>query len=160
MRVRGRLLAAFALMPLVDAALGYLGFPLVWALVKDGAATADPHAAIVFATLAGILGVLVTLCGALPVVSWLMRRGPVPYTQVLLAGLALGNAPFAVYVAMLLPFTVLHLASGTLWDRLIPLSALAAGTLRALAIGSAMGMLSATVFWFVGLRGPTAKAPV
>ena len=159
MRVRGRLLAAFAVLPIVDAFAALVAFPLVWALGDDGPSyAARPGAAMAIATLAGILGLLVTLCGALPVVTWLMRRGPVRFNQLLLAGLVLGNAPFAAFLAMVLPFALIHLASGTLWDRMLPLADLVAGTVRALTIGSAMGVLSAAVFWFVGLRGTAAAA--
>lgn len=159
MRVRGRLLAAFAVVPIVDAVAALVAFPVVWALGDDGPSyAARPRAALAIATLAGILGLLVTLCGALPVVTWLMRRGPVRLSQLLLAGLVLGNAPFAAFVAMLLPFALIHLASGTLWDRMLPLGELLGGTLRSVTIGSAMGLLSAAVFWFVGLRGTEAAA--
>lgn len=66
----------------------------------------------------------------------------------------LGNAPFAVYlIGLVLPVTLMHLIWGTLSQHLLSPSDLIAGTLRGLALGSAMGAWSALVLWFLGIRG-------
>jgi hypothetical protein len=152
---RWHLLAAFALLPVVDAVVAFLAFPAVWAYGPDrGFRPSDPgQAALVFAMVAGVMGLLVTLSGAMPVVFWLIKRGPVSFRQLLIAGVALGNLPFAVYVATLIPYAVLHLAFGTLSEHLIPVSALLAAVPLPLAVGSCMGLISAVVFWFAAIQG-------
>ena len=148
------MLAAFGILPLVDALVAFAAFPAVWWLSDQGGfQLADPiEAARAFGILSGVLGLLVTLCGAVPVVFWLMRRGPLSAGQLAIAGLALGNVPFAVYLLALVPFAIGHLAAGTMSQHLIPVSELLAGTLRAVAIGSTLGVTSAIVFWFIGIR--------
>jgi hypothetical protein len=105
-----------------------------------------------FGILSGILGLIVTAAGAVPVVLWLMKRGPVSLGQLMTVGLVLGNAPFVLYVVgLVLPLTITHVIAGTMSQHLMPISDLVAGTLRALAIGSVMGTVSAIVFWMVGI---------
>ena len=132
---RGRLLASVALVPVVDALVAFVAFP-------------PPIAVIV-----GIMALLVMLSGALPVVYWLARRGPVSLTQLLVAGVGLGNVPFAIYALAMIPYALLHLVFGTLKDHLIPASELLAGSLFPIGLGSGMDMLSAVVFWFVAIQG-------
>ena len=52
----------------------------------------------------------------------------------------------------MIPATLAHLMNGTLSQHLSPFSALIAGALRALAIGTVMGASSAFVFWLLGVR--------
>ena len=65
-----RLLFAFAILPLVDALLAFVAYPALWwlpttaAYQPPDAAQAAPAVAI----MAGVLGLLVTICGAVPVV--------------------------------------------------------------------------------------------
>ncbi|HEX6972832.1 MAG TPA: hypothetical protein VF147_00440 [Vicinamibacterales bacterium] len=88
------------------------------------------------------------------VVSVLRRLGLLSLGPLLLAGAAIGNIPFAFFaVAFVLPATVAHLAVGTMSEHLLPLSALVAGTLRAVLIGSSIGVMSAALFWVVAIRG-------
>lgn len=142
-------------MPLVDALVAFVAFPAVWAFGGDGGfQPADPvQAARAVALVTGSLGILVTLAGAVPVVFWLMKRGPVSFGQIAMAGLVLGNVPFGVYVFALIPFAIGHLAAGTMSQHLSPVSELVAGTLRVIGIGSIVGLVSAVVFWFAGIRG-------
>jgi hypothetical protein len=155
---RWRLLTGFALLPIVNAIVAYLAFPVVWYMGDHGASRPiDPtHAASVFGMLAGVMGLLVTLCGALPVVWSLMTRGPVSFAQILVAGVALGNVPFGVYALFIGAFSLAHIANGTMAEHLIPLSDLVKGVVRAVAIGSVLGLTSAVVFWFVGVSGSSA----
>ena len=141
---RLRLLAAFAAIPFVDALLAFAAFSLL---------RGSSDAAFGFAVLTGVIGLLVTVCGGIPVVWSLRKEGRLSLRQLLLAGLALGNAPFAVYALMIGYFALVHLINGTLAERLLPMSELLRGTAVAIAIGSAMGMASAAVFWVVGVSG-------
>jgi hypothetical protein len=149
-----RLWLAFAALPPVNAALAYLGFPLVWAMGGHSGRLTDPAgAAFGFALISGVFGFIVTWAGAVPLVAWLAKRGAVSFRQTLVAGVVLGNAPFGAYVLVLvLPATVRHLVMGTMSQHLMPLSDVVTGTLRALLIGSAMGAASGAVLWFAGIR--------
>jgi hypothetical protein len=149
-----RLLSAFAVLPLVDALMAFVAYPALWWLPTT-AVFQPPDAAQAargFAILAGVLGLLVTTCGAVPVVYWLMKRGPVSLAQLALAGLALGNMPFAIYAAAMIPFAIGHLVAGTMSQHLAHVSELLAGVVRALVIGSVLGVVSAVVFWLIGVR--------
>jgi hypothetical protein len=158
---RWRLLGAFAALPVVQALVAFVVFPLVWRLGgHDGFLPVDPDkTARDFAVLTGLLGLLLTFAGAVPVVDWLMRRGRVSLAQLLLVGLLLGNAPFALYVvALVLPATISHVAMGTMSQHWLPVSELLAGTLRVTLIGSAFGTISALVFWAIAILGTDAGA--
>jgi hypothetical protein len=148
------MLGALAVLPLLDALVAFVAFPVLWCCGgRAGLQLMDPaEAARTFAVLSGVLGVLVTLCGALPVVWWLMKRGPLTLEQLLIAGLALGNAPFAAYLCFLAPFAIMHVMAGTMSEHLLPASELLATAVRSIGIGSFMGSLSAVVFWFLGIR--------
>ena len=165
--VRLRLLVSFAMLPVFDALLGYLAFPLVFRLGDQGTALLvdERQAARAFGLFAGMLGLLVTVAGAIPVVFWLMRRGRLSLAQLLIAGLILGNAPFAVYLAVSIAAAVTHVLMGTISEHLAPVSALIAGGLRVITIGSAFGTASAALFWLTGVSGLsnsqlTSAAPV
>jgi hypothetical protein len=156
-----RVWVAFALLPFADALIGYLGFPLVWYMGGHSGQLVDPEgAARGLGIVAGVLGLLTTLAGAVPIVIWLLQRGPVSLAQLLGVGVLLGNGPFLLYVVgLVLPATVMHLANGTMADHLSPLSELIAGTLRAIAVGSVIGAWSALVFWFVGIYKSSGYIP-
>jgi hypothetical protein len=149
-----RLWIAFAVLPFLDALMGFVSFPLVWYIGDHNGRLHDPaQAARGFALLSGLLGLAVTVGAVVPaVLVLLMTRGRVTFPQVIAAGLVLGNAPFVMVVGrFVLPTILLHLAEGTMSEHLIPVSELVAGTLRVLAIGSVFGAVSAIVFWFIGL---------
>jgi hypothetical protein len=158
---RFRLLTAIALVPFVDAAVAYLGFPFVWAMGGHSGRLIDPDdVAFGFAVISGVLGFLVTCAGAVPFALWLAKRGSISLRKALVAGLLLGNAPFGVFViALVLPATIGHLMMGTMSQHLAPLSSLVAGTLRVVVIGSGMGAVSAAVFWLVGIRERNETTP-
>ena len=151
-----RLWAAFAIVPFVDAAVAYLCFPLMWAMRGHPGQLVNP-AGVAFsvAVISGFLGLLVTCAGAVPLVAWLRKRGPISLPTALVAGLLLGNAPFGVYlIGLVTPATIAHVINGTMSEHLAPLSELIAGTIRILVIGSGMGALSGAVVWFLGLYEP------
>jgi len=149
---------AFASVPFVDAVIAYLCFPLVWAMGGHSGRLLDPEGvALSFAIISGVLGLLVTAAGAVPLIIWLSKSRRISLPASLTAGVLLGNAPFAAYLLLLiLPATLSHLSAGTMAAHLSPLPDLVAGTLRMLLIGSAMGALSGAAFWFLGIYAPGA----
>jgi hypothetical protein len=134
-------------MPLVSAIAAAVVFPVV---SFRGAGVAGSG---VFAFVAAIAAVFVTAAGAVPAFLALKRRGPITFSQTLCAGAALGNAPGALFAFMSAFFAVAHIAAGTISQHVSPLSSLLAGALRVVLLGTAVGSISAAVFWFVGLRG-------
>ena len=148
---RWRFVAAVVVIPLVDALLGYLAFPLVWWLGNHGASrpVSPEQTAMAFGALTGGLGLLVMITAALPVTLWLSRRGRTSLHHFAVAGVALGNLPFAVYLWVVLGFTVLHLIGGTLGAHLSPPAELLLGGMRAIVIGSVAGAASGVMFWLI-----------
>jgi hypothetical protein len=154
-----RLACAFAAVPLVQALSMYFGFPLFWDFMGHGRSGYPSGAAAMWATITGVCGVLATVAGAVPVFVWLRQRGRVTLTHAISAGVVLGNIPFALYLLLLiLPFTIMHLARGTLPQHLIPVPSLLSGTWRVIVLGSVLGVIGALVFWFVGLAGSNARS--
>ena len=66
----------------------------------------------------------------------------------------------AAYLLFLLPFTIGHLVGGTMSQHLVPVSELLAALLRSITMGSIIGVVSAVVFWFVGVRGTNVSPAV
>ncbi len=158
---RWRLLTGFAVLPIIQALVAYLAFPLVWWLGDHGAfRPVDPDgAALAFALVTAFLGFVMTVAGAVPVVFWLRRRGRASLDYLLVAGLVLGNIPFAVYVVgLVVPMTIVHMWMGTMSQHLMAMSELLAGTVRAMLLGSTFGLMSAAVFWAVAFAGTGCAA--
>jgi hypothetical protein len=154
---RWRLLAAVVAIPFFDALLGYVAFPIVWWLGDHGAfrPVLSEQATQDFGMLAGGLGLLVMITAALPIAVWLIRQGHTSTHHFAVAGVVLGNLPFAVYLCFVLLFTLLHLFMGTLAEHLSPTAKLLAGGLRAVLIGSVMGAASGVMFRLLaGLPSP------
>ena len=148
-----RLIAAFVAMPCVSAAVGAVLFP---ALNPEIGESAD-DAVLRYLVLSGVVGLLVTLFLAVPIVVAELRRGPVSPARAAILGALAGNAPFAMYLVVVFGFAVVHLVEGTLWDRMLPLTHLLVATLRLVAIGATMGAASAVTFWWIALRGTAAS---
>jgi hypothetical protein len=111
----------------------------------------DPvDSAAALATGVGIIAIVVTIFGAVPAMTWLIRRGPLSLQTVLLLGATLGNVPFAMIVVAIL---VMHLVNGTLSTDVAGLWYGVHGSVRAIALGLLIGTISAAVFWVVGIRG-------
>jgi hypothetical protein len=154
-----RVACAFAAVPLVQALSMYFGFPLFWEFMGHGPSGYPSGGAAMWATITGVWGVFVTVAGAVPVFGWFRRRGRVTLTHAISAGVVLGNIPFALYLLLLiLPFTILHLARGTLRQHLIPVPSLLSGTWRVIVLGSTLGVIGALVFWVVGLAGSNVRS--
>jgi hypothetical protein len=148
-----RLFLGFAILPGVDAILAFLVHRIVWSQGPyEGSRWGDPvDAAIAFAAGVAIVAVIVTVAGAVPTVAWLLNRGHVSLRQIVVAAVALGNAPFAISVAGVVLFYLVGAAtSADVGDVLFygPI-----GAVRGIAIGSAMGVASGVIFWAVAIRG-------
>jgi hypothetical protein len=124
-----------AVQPFIGAILGFALFPLA-AYMAGGGHTIRPFGlAIVFGVVIGIIATLITGLAAYPTLLFMLKRGPVTLARTLLAGVALGNIPAAI---------------GTL---------LGAGSARAAALGSTLGLISAAVFWVIAKSELTAVKP-
>lgn len=144
-----RIFYGFLVQPLSAATLGFLAFPLIEFTRRaiEGGTTSDPmRAAISVGLAAGFAAFMVTVCGALPVVAWLLKRGPLRLKQILWGGALLGNLPFAVI--LLMSFLTNNISAGASW----------LGLLRALTLGALFGVVGAALFWAISIRG-TALGP-
>jgi len=151
-----RLLLAFALMPVINALMAFVAFPTMQALRERGefdVVVGSDHGAYILAVLTGLTAAIVTIAGAVPAFYTLVKRGPVSLKQTLLAGLALGNAPFVVITLVTMMFALMHVAAGTISDHLAPLPDLIAANLALIAIGSFFGVVSAAIFWAIAILG-------
>jgi hypothetical protein len=151
----GRLAVGFAVLPPAQALLAYVLFPFFWELAGTFRPDDAARAAAQMATITGVLGLLTTLV-AVPVVLGLLRRDEATLQRLLIAGLALGNLPFALYLGgLILPATLTHLIAGTLGNHLVPLPDLLIAGARVVALGSTFGVLSAGLFWTIAVRQST-----
>lgn len=151
-----RLLLAFALMPVINALMAFVAFPTMQTLRERGefdVVVSSDHGTYILAVLTGLTAAIVTIAGAVPAFYTMVKRGPVSLKQTLLAGLALGNAPFVVITLVTIMFALMHVAAGTISDHLAPLPDLIAANLALIAIGSSFGVVSAAIFWAVAIRG-------
>ena len=149
-----RLWLAFALLPVANLLFGYALFPIFWWLGGQGSARlVDPASgALAIGILSGVLALLVTICGGIPVLFWLRRRGPITLQQTLAAGVLLGNTPLAAYGFASLVFALMHLLAGTLSEHLASPTELVVATVRVVLLGSVLGLASALVVWTLGIR--------
>jgi len=146
-----RLFFGFAVLPFVAAALAFVGFPLfeMSARAQLGGIPANANdSAIAFAAGTFVVAVFVTLFGAVPIATWMLRRGPVTLKQSVIGGVALGNAPFLLVVAAILVvsvFTNAPSSAGHHWYG-------ASGALRTITMSTLLGAALGSVFWVVGIR--------
>jgi hypothetical protein len=150
----GRIVAAFAVVPLVVFVVARMGWPLVWTMSGNSGQIISPDdPATTFAALTAFVGLLVTLFGAVPAFVWMKRRGPVSLSRAIGAGVVLGNSPMVASAIGAASFTILHIIGGTISQHLSPPLDVIAGFLRLSIIGSVLGVISAFVFWQLGVRG-------
>jgi hypothetical protein len=155
----GRIVAAFAVVPVVVFVVARLGFPIVWYMSGNHGQIISPgDPATPFAALTAFVGLLVTLFGAVPAFVWMKQRGPVSLSRAIGAGVVLGNTPMVAIALGALYFTLLHIIGGTISQHLSPARDVIAGFARISAIGSVLGGISASVFWLVGVRGTEISA--
>ncbi|MEO7408432.1 MAG: hypothetical protein ABIZ92_15625 [Vicinamibacterales bacterium] len=145
------------MLPLFTGLLAFAAFPVLPLLGNNsGYRPIDENQpARAFGLIAGISGLLVTMCAA-PAYSWVRRRGPVTLWKAVFAGMLIGNLPCAAFVAFLIPFTVGHIADGTMAQHYVPPSQLLLAAVRMIVIGSGLGAASAAAFWFAGIYGSDA----
>jgi hypothetical protein len=147
-----RLFAGLAVQPCVAGTLAFISFPLVDYTGRPlyGGFPADPvDAAISFSFGVTIVAFVVIVCGALPTVLFLLKRGSLTLKQVLVGGAALGNAPFILTVAVIVAS---QLVRGTLSPDIGHFWYGVRGATRAVGISSYIGLGSAAVFWVVAGR--------
>jgi hypothetical protein len=161
------MVAGFALVPLVAGALSFVAFltmlpppPLprrviAGSRVASSGGSSSIDKAVAAAAGAVLLAVPVTVLASVPAVTWLARRGRVTLRTSLLAGAALGNAPFVVPLIVGLLYQFAH---GTLPDNPADLWHAAAGTFRVIASGCFVGAGSAGAFWLIAMRGSDLDA--
>ena len=151
---RWRLLVGLAILPVFDALLGYILFPVWWSLRDEPAGLADSNqGAVPFAAMFGLMGLFVTVTAVLPVVFWLRKSGPLTIRRLIVAGAVVGNLPLTVVTAATIALALAHLATGTLQDHLSSPSELLAAWLRIILLGSFAGAVSGAFFWLVALSG-------
>lgn len=153
-RAELRLVAGFALMPLVAAVFVFIAFAVLWSFTDSaaiGARLRDPiGSAVSMGMAAGLVGVFVTVLGAVPALVWLLHRGPISFAHVMIAGAAFGNLPFAVGVILMLASSMTR---GTMPPHVGDLWYGIQGALQTIGVGLFSGMSSAAVFWLVALEG-------
>lgn len=152
---------ACALMPVVSTLLAYVAFPTLWLFREQGTfqlVVGDDQGTHIFAVLSGLIAVVVTVAGAVPMFYTLTKRGPVSLKQTLMAGLALGNAPVALFGLLMAMFAILHVVDGAIANHRLPLHDLVAGSLLLITVGSMLGLTCAAVFWSVVILGTDASA--
>jgi hypothetical protein len=144
-------MVGLAVQPVVAALLAFSTFSIVTLTGRSlyGGRPADPlDAAMSFAIGVAVVGTLVTVFAATPALLWLQTRGPVTRRQVLACGALLGNLPSVLFVLSL----AANRANAGALTSLDPLIYGPLGAIRALVFGTFMGLVSATVFWWIAHR--------
>ena len=145
------MLIGFAVQPFFAALLGFVTFPALdyIAHLRWGGRPGDPwDAAMSVALGAGLVGLFVTIIGALPLLAFLLSRGPISRRQVFTSGVVLGNIPFAI-IALLVAS---HGTPGTPPMGSSQLTGDPLDLVEALAFGSFFGAACAGAFWLVAGR--------
>jgi len=154
-----RIVAAFAVVPVVVFVVMRLGYPIVrYMSGHHGQIVSPSDPATSLAAVTAFVGLLVTVFGAAPAFVWMKQRGPVSLSRAIGAGVILGNGPTVAFAIGALYFTLLHIVGGTISEHLSPPLEVIAGFARVSAIGSVLGAISAWVFWLVGVRGTDLSA--
>ena len=106
--------------------------------------------AVQLAFFVAVIGLALTLGGSVPCVLWLVNRGQLRLSRLLVFGTIIANVPFALIVGATVVATV--------WDGSFSASVArrwygAEGAFRFVLIGTAHGAMAAVVFWLVAVRG-------
>ena len=139
-----RLCMGFVVLPFVAAVVAFVGFPIL-AFGRDFGFDPDLTGAAV--SVAGgtfMFAVVFTLVCVVPTAIWILKRRAVPFGEVLLFGLALGNLPVAIAgLAAVVQRMFLSASSpANQWA--------AIGTV---GFASLIGLIGAAVFWAISIRG-------
>jgi hypothetical protein len=143
-----RLFAAFAILPFVAGVLAYFGSPLFVRSLDNQTGGSSSGFEPGFALATAFVALVVTVLGAVPLLSKMQSRGPITFKQCLLAGIALGNAPFFIVCLLMV---IVHLFVGSPIDT----SRMWYGTtgaIRTITTSTLMGAALGSVFWVVGIR--------
>jgi len=146
-----RVLAGFAVQPFVAALVAFITFQLTefTGRLLYGQRSFDPlDSATAFAIGVGIVAIGVTVFGALPVLTWKLKHGPLTRRQVFVSGALLGNLPSALIVCGLVIDQLRRDASPDLGALTYGLP----GLIRVITFGSFIGITSAAVFWWLAGR--------
>jgi hypothetical protein len=138
----------FAILPFVAGALAYFGFPLFERSLMHQIGGSSSGGAPGFAIATAFVALIVTVVGAVPLVSTMRSRGPISFKRSLVAGIVLGNAPFLIVSMLIL---IVHLFAGTPKD-LTNMWYGPTGALRTIITSTLLGAALGSVFWVVGLR--------
>ena len=137
-------------MPPAAALFAFVAYSVLWSF-DPAVSGIRPHdtvsGALGMGLVAGLVAVFVVVFCAIPVFAWLIRRGTVSLTQVLLAGAILGNLPFGLGMFF-------ALASGPAIATITGFYGLD-GIIRSTVIGLFVGTASSAVFWLVASTGAT-----
>jgi len=152
------MVAAYALTPFAAFAFAYVAEMTLWGHagsyargnVVTTAGSAPSEVALSLAMGAGLIAVFVTVFGLLPLVAWLVGRGPLSLRMVLLLG---GRRGIATIALLCLLIFVSHLARGTMPDNPGDLWYGSRAAFRTATEGLFVGMGCAAVFWVVAIRG-------
>jgi hypothetical protein len=154
-----RFAAAVIVTPLVAGGCLFATYVLSWwsgVRVFEGPLSDWPRAkdAAISLGVGGTILALIVTGAAVPLLVWMRRRGPLSLGRFLSLGVVLGNLPFALIV---LSIVAVQLVKGTLSGDVARLWYGFSGTVRALALGLAIGPTSAAVFWAIVVRGQTPR---
>jgi hypothetical protein len=155
-RAERRLVGAFAIVPLGIALVSFVGW---WAILAWRPSVGDPVSAAWSVTLGiTIIGLVVTVCGAVPGFIFLRRRGRLSLSSLVILGVVLGNVPLAVIMVGVL---AANSHDGTFgWRTLSNASGGISGAVSLVLLGTAYGAASAATFWLIGVRGSgVARTP-
>jgi hypothetical protein len=144
-------LLGLAIQPFFTALFGFVAFVIIdyVARMSGGRRSVDPaDAAVGLAVGGGIAGTLVTVLAALPILMWLLKKGPLTRKQVLRFGIVLGNVPVAL---ILISLAASRLTQGPTLE-LGDMSTGATTALFAILFGSTVGVASAALFWWLAGR--------
>jgi hypothetical protein len=147
-----RRVLGFLITPFVGGLAAFLCFPAFeWAgrASWGGFPSSMMDAAVAFGFGTFLVATIVTVFGAVPAFAWLYRRGAVSFRQTLISGVLLGNAPFALAVVGIV---IVQIVKGDASPDIGRNWYGASGAARTIALGSVVGLVSASVFWVVALR--------
>jgi hypothetical protein len=138
-------------MPPVAALFAFAAYSILWSF-DPAISGIRPHdtvsGAIGMGLGAGIIAVIVVVFCAIPAFAWLISRGPLSLTRVLLAGAVLGNLPFALGMFLARASQPANaISTGGFYGP--------DGIIRATFVGLFVGTASAAVFWLVASTGAT-----
>jgi hypothetical protein len=153
-RTELRMMAGFVAVPPTAGILVSASCAMLWKAGVDlfpGGIPADVAAtAASLGIAAAFAAFFVVIFGALPIVGWVSRRGPLTLRRVLLVSAALANAPFILIV---IGAVISRVISGYPSGELSALWHQWTGAARTIGFALLAGVGSGVVFWFVGVRG-------